>query len=93
MLGSYQLTKLFSAGDATYQTITDDLFTITKENAVIDYTGPEFIFSAYPLRFKLLASIVLTRDTLSTRYFPWNIRARYKVNLVRYLIFQDGLPV
>ena len=70
-VGSYQLTSFF-AGDATYEASTDnDLFYITKENAVTDYTGPEYI--SVPCATCATTTVLLTasvRDT--TNAFPAN---------------------
>ena len=70
-VGSYNLVSAF-AGDATYEASTDNgQFTITKENAITDYTGPEFI--SVPCTTCATTTILLTasvRDT--TAVYPTN---------------------
>ena len=70
-VGSYNLVSAF-AGDATYEASTDIAqFTITKENAITDYTGPEFI--SVPCTTCATTTILLTasvRDT--TAVYPLN---------------------
>ena len=69
--GSYTVASAF-AGDATYLPAPDsDPFTITKENAIADYTGPEFI--NVPCATCATTTILLSasiRDT--TAVYPLN---------------------
>ena len=70
-IGGYSVVSFF-AGDATYAPGTDtDQFRITKENAIVDYTGPEFI--SVPCATCSTTNILLSasiRDT--TAVYPLN---------------------
>ena len=70
-VGSYNVASSF-AGDGTYEASSDTRsFNITKENAVTDYTGPEFI--SVPCTTCATTTIFLTasvRDT--TAVYPTN---------------------
>ena len=69
--GSYTVASAF-AGDANYLPSSDsDPFTITRENAIVDYTGPEFI--SVPCASCATTTILLSasiRDT--TAVYPLN---------------------
>jgi hypothetical protein len=86
--GAYNVVSSF-AGDDIYAASSDtDLFTITKENAITDYTGPEFI--SVPCATCATTQVLLSASVIDTSalypaddQYPGDIRkARVKfINL------------